>query len=90
MHGEPDPGQPRNRFSIAIGAQEMPQLVKGGKHVFGWSVVGGEGRIVIPPEAGREYGIREDHTCLLIPGSKTSGGFGLGTLESLEGTPLSW
>ena len=28
----------------------MPQLVKGGKHVFGWSKVGNNGVIKIPPE----------------------------------------
>jgi hypothetical protein len=33
----------------------MPQLVKGGKHTFGWSRVGKTGRIIIPPEALTEY-----------------------------------
>ena len=29
----------------------MPQLVKGGKHVFGWSLVTAGGEVLIPPEA---------------------------------------
>jgi len=29
----------------------MPQLVKGGKWVFGWVIVGFQGELTIPPEA---------------------------------------
>lgn len=66
----------------------MPQLVKGGKHTFGWSRVGNGGRIVIPPEALEEYGLRECENPIMVPGSQTSGGFGLASRESLEGSPL--
>jgi hypothetical protein len=66
----------------------MPQLVKGGKHTFGWSRVGDSGRIRIPPEALKEYGLRESERPILLPGSRTSGGFGLASRESLEGSPL--
>jgi len=66
----------------------MPQLVKGGKHTFGWSRVGDGGRIVIPPEALEAYGLREAEKLILVPGSQTSGGFGLASQESLEGSPL--
>jgi bifunctional DNA-binding transcriptional regulator/antitoxin component of YhaV-PrlF toxin-antitoxin module len=65
----------------------MPQLVKGGKHTFGWSRVGDTGRIIIPPEAREEYGLKESETLLLVPGSQTSGGFGLGSQESLARSP---
>ena len=66
----------------------MPQLVKGGKHVFGWSRVGETGRIVIPPEALREYSMKEAEKLILVPGSRTSGGFGLGALESVKKSPM--
>jgi hypothetical protein len=55
----------------------MPQLVKGGKHVFGWSVVGGRGRVKIPPAALDEYAMHEREWLLCVPGSRTSGGFAL-------------
>ena len=38
----------------------MPQLVKGGKYIFGWSKVGKEGKIKIPPEAYEEYNLKKD------------------------------
>jgi len=66
----------------------MPQLVKGGKHVFGWSRVSAAGRIRIPPEALDEYAYQEVERLLVIPGSRTSGGFGLGSLASIRGSPL--
>ncbi len=67
----------------------MPQLVKGAKHVFGWSRVGPTGRIVIPPTAWDEYELKENAKMILVPGSRTSGGFGLAARESLDRTPLA-
>jgi hypothetical protein len=66
----------------------MPQLVRGGKHTFGWSRVGDGGRIVIPPEALEDYALRESEMLILVPGSRTSGGFGLTSREALDGSPL--
>ena len=66
----------------------MPQLVKGGKHTFGWSRVGDTGGIIIPPEALGEYGLQESEKLVLVPGSQTSGGFGLGSEESVKRSPL--
>jgi bifunctional DNA-binding transcriptional regulator/antitoxin component of YhaV-PrlF toxin-antitoxin module len=66
----------------------MPQLVKGGKHAFGWSVVGNEGEIVLPPEAVKEYGFEEPERLILIPGSRTSGGFALGSVASVADSPI--
>jgi len=66
----------------------MPQLVKGGKHVFGWSRVSAAGWIRIPPEALDEYSLKEAERLLIIPGSRTSGGFGLGSLTSIRRSPL--
>lgn len=67
----------------------MPQLVKRGKYVFGWSRVGGAGRIVIPPEALHEYDLREREKLIVLPGSRTSGGFALGRWERVQGSPLA-
>ncbi|MBN1265117.1 MAG: hypothetical protein JXA25_06475 [Anaerolineales bacterium] len=61
----------------------MPQLEKGGKHVFGWSRIGTDGRIRIPPEAAIEYSLESDQEALLLNGSRTSGGFGLGRVNIL-------
>jgi bifunctional DNA-binding transcriptional regulator/antitoxin component of YhaV-PrlF toxin-antitoxin module len=66
----------------------MPQLVRGGKHVFGWSRVGQTGRIVIPTEALEEYCLEESMKLILVPGSQTSGGFGLASRSSLKKSPL--
>jgi bifunctional DNA-binding transcriptional regulator/antitoxin component of YhaV-PrlF toxin-antitoxin module len=62
----------------------MPQLVKGGKHVFAWTRVEEAGRIVVPPEAREEYGLREDERLLLMSASRTSGGFVLGSPKALR------
>ncbi len=53
----------------------MPQLVKGGKWVFGWSPVESGGRIRIPDEARTEYGFLPDEKVFFLNASKTSGGF---------------
>ncbi|MFZ5916492.1 MAG: hypothetical protein ACOYZ7_06145 [Chloroflexota bacterium] len=36
----------------------MPQLVKGGKWVYGWVVVGPEWELTVPPEAWAAYGFQ--------------------------------
>jgi hypothetical protein len=55
----------------------MPQLVKGGKWVFGWVMVGPKGELAIPPEAWDEYDFQAEDEVLFIAGSQRSGGFGL-------------
>jgi hypothetical protein len=67
----------------------MPKLVKGGKHVFGWSRVARDGQIRIPPEALQEYSRKDPERLIVISGSQTSGGFGLASLASLRGSPLA-
>lgn len=61
----------------------MPQLVKGGKWIFGWAVVGTDRKIRIPPEAFVEYGFQTGEEVLFLPGSRRSGGFSIGRPESL-------
>ena len=64
------------------------QLVKGGKHTFGWSLVTDPGTIAIPPEAIAEYGLADGDKLIVVPGSRTSGGFGLSSRESVSGSIL--
>lgn len=68
---------------------QMPQIVKGGKNVFGWSHISETGQIMIPPDAFKEYGFTDGGKAFLMSGSKKSGGFGLTTQEKLENSPLS-
>ena len=53
----------------------MPQMNKGGKFVFGKSVVGEDGAIQIPAQAVEEYQIAIEEKVYLFTGSKSTGGF---------------
>ena len=53
----------------------MPQLNKGGKFVFGLSVIHEDGSVRIPPQAMREYRMDEENEVILFTGSKSTGGF---------------
>jgi hypothetical protein len=66
----------------------MPQLVKGGKWVFGWTVVGPGGETTIPPEAWQEYRFQIGDEVTFIAGSRRSGGFGLSHPRLLAGSAL--
>lgn len=66
----------------------MPQLVRGGKWVFGWAVVGSDRTITIPPEAWEEYGFQVGQEVIMLPGSRRSGGFGLTTSELVAVSPI--
>ena len=66
----------------------MPQLVKGGKYVFGWSMVRINRDIVIPYKDYLEYGFVNDKKAILMSGSKKSGGFGLSSKRLLSNTPI--
>ena len=66
----------------------MPKLVKGGKYVFGWVVVGDNGEIPIPGEAAAEYGMNSPEDLIAIEGSQTSGGFGVSRKDTLCRSPL--
>ncbi|MBN2148105.1 MAG: hypothetical protein JW726_11990 [Anaerolineales bacterium] len=66
----------------------MPQLIKGGKWVFGWCIVGPGGAIHIPPQAYNEYGFQTGETLLITRGSKRSGGIGIGRSEKLGASIL--
>ncbi len=66
----------------------MPQIVKGGKYIFGLSIIRKNGEIRIPDEALLEYGLVTNERVILISGSKTSGGFGVIRKENLEQSKL--
>lgn len=53
----------------------MPQLNKGGKYVFGWSVIGAEGTIHFPTMALSEYNLTSDPEIIIFTGSEVTGGF---------------
>lgn len=61
----------------------MPQLVKGGKWVYGWVIVGSQADLRIPPEAWDEFGFQPGEEAVFLRGSRTSGGFGLSTARLL-------
>lgn len=56
----------------------MPQLAKGGKWVFGWSIVGENLDLTIPPDAFMEYQFQPGDRLAFLRSSKTSGGFMVG------------
>lgn len=68
----------------------MPQLVKGGKWVFGWVIVGPRRELRIPPAAWDEYRFQAGGEVTFIPGSRRSGGFSLSHARLLAetSTPL--
>jgi hypothetical protein len=67
----------------------MPQLVKGGKNAFGWSIVNDRGEIIIPPDAWIEYGLVQNEIAILMTASQTSGGFVLSRYEIFKNSPIS-
>jgi hypothetical protein len=67
----------------------MPRLVKGGKHVYGWSEVGSEERVKVPDEALTEYSFKPPCKVILLSGSRRSGGFAVTTPSLLKNSRLS-
>ena len=61
----------------------MPQLNKGGKFVFGLSVVRDDLTIHIPPQAILEYNAIQDGKVIIFTGSKITGGFCVTTYSLL-------
>lgn len=53
----------------------MPQMNKGGKFIFGKSLIRQNGTVRIPPQAMEEYKITSDGKVYLFTGSKITGGF---------------
>lgn len=53
----------------------MPQMNKGGKFIFGSSVIREDGRIQLPAQAIQEYRITLEKRIYIFTGSKVTGGF---------------
>lgn len=53
----------------------MPQMNKGGKFIFGKSLIYPDGAIQLPEQAVEEYRIAEEGKVYLFTGSKVTGGF---------------
>lgn len=70
--------------------RNLPQLVKGGKNVYGWSTVNATGKIAVPTEALTEYNFKPPCKVILLPGSARSGGFGITTLPILKDSVFSF
>lgn len=66
----------------------MPQLSKGGKYVFGISVLDSHLCVRLPPMAMEEYGIAGGDDVILFTGSKSTGGFCLTSRRLLADSPL--
>ena len=66
----------------------MPQLEKGGKFVFGWSVIRPDGGVRLPDEVIREYGLTPGENVILMSGSATTGGFRVTRQALLESSVI--
>ena len=53
----------------------MPQMNKGGKFIFGKSLIRSDGSLQFPPQAIQEYNIATEGKVYLFTGSKSTGGF---------------
>lgn len=53
----------------------MPQMSKGGKFIFGKSIIKENGSVQIPAQAMAEYSITSEKKVYLFTGSKITGGF---------------
>ncbi len=67
----------------------MPQLVKGGKYIFGWTVLRDDLRIRIPDETYDEYKLIRTDKLIILSGSKSSGGFSICSPHSISNHKLS-
>jgi hypothetical protein len=67
----------------------MPQLVKGGKYVFGWTVLRDDLRVRIPDETYDEYKFITTGQLIILSGSKSSGGFSICSPHTMSSYKLS-
>lgn len=66
----------------------MPQVTKGGKYIFGWSIVGDTGLVALPAMAVEEYSIDCEQKVVLFTGSKKTGGFCVTRVGLLQQSPI--
>lgn len=53
----------------------MPQMNKGGKFIFGISMIRADGSVYLPTQAIEEYDILSEGEIILFTGSRSTGGF---------------
>jgi len=68
----------------------MPQLVKGGKYVFGWTTINSDLQIRIPDETFDEYKFIETDKLIIMSGSKASGGFSINSPYSIVNSKFGY
>ena len=66
----------------------MPLINRGGKFVFGISLVNSDLSVLIPPQSLQEYAIKLGAKVFLISGSKRSGGFVVAKKELLSNSKI--
>jgi hypothetical protein len=66
----------------------IPQITKGGKFVFGWSVVRSNGQVRLPDMASDEYHITSEGKVILFTGSAKTGGFCVTRRGLLQESPM--
>ena len=66
----------------------MPQINKGGKYIFGKSLIRENGEMRLPPMAVKEYDIAAEGRVYLFTGSKSTGGFCVTRRRLLEPSKL--
>ncbi|HOO76839.1 MAG TPA: hypothetical protein PLI51_06520 [bacterium] len=65
----------------------MPKLGTGREFAYGWTVLDERGRLRIPPDACREYGILPGDPLVVLGGNEGEG-FGVARLETLKRSPM--
>ena len=61
---------------------------RGGKFIFGKSLIRQDGSLLLPPSAVEEYAISSEGVVYLFTGSKSTGGFCVSRCALLEPSPL--
>jgi len=51
---------------------KMPHIAKGGKYIFGWSIIKNDKSINLPKIVLQDYKISDKDKCILFTGSKTT------------------
>ena len=67
----------------------MPQLNKGGRFVFGLSVIHENRSVQIPPQAINEYRLSNENKIIIFTGRKITGGFCVTSYPLLSSSKLS-
>ncbi|VVB63716.1 Uncharacterised protein [uncultured archaeon] len=67
----------------------MPHITKGGKYIFGWTIIRDEGTIFLPEEVMKEYDLAEFEKVIVISGSKATGGIVVAKNEKIQRSKIS-